>query len=77
MNSVEILRVLEDWNPWRAPWDEGILRPSHLDRLENYARSGQVLVITGARRSGKSFLMKQLASALIREGADAKDILFV
>jgi len=77
MNSVEILRVLEDWNPWKAPWDEGIIRPFYLERLKKQARSGHVLVITGARRSGKSFLMKQLASALIREGADTKDILFI
>lgn len=77
MNSVEILRILEDWNPWKAPWDEGIIRPWYLDTLKKQSRTGQILVITGARRSGKSFLMKQLASALIREGMDTKDILFV
>lgn len=77
MNSVEILRVLEDWNCWKTPWDEGVIRPEALDPLKRQVRSGQVVVITGVRRSGKSFLMRQLASSLIRDGIPKTDILFV
>ena len=30
MNSVEILWVLKDWNCWKSPWDEGVIRPETL-----------------------------------------------
>lgn len=77
MNKVEINVILEDWNFWRSPWEEGFFRPLYVEKMLSFADSGQVLVITGARRSGKSFLMKQVASALHRKGVEKKNILFI
>jgi predicted AAA+ superfamily ATPase len=77
MNKVEINRVLEDWNFWKKPWEESVLRPFYLNKMKSYVQSGQVVVVTGARRSGKSFLMKQLASDLVKQGIEKRNVLFV
>jgi len=39
--------------------------------------TGQIIVITGARRSGKSFIMRQLAKELIKRGVNENRILIV
>lgn len=77
MNKVEITDILKDWNFWEKPWDDGIPRPFYVEKMRGYLDIGQVLVITGVRRSGKSFLMKQLASSLHKEGIEKKNILFI
>jgi predicted AAA+ superfamily ATPase len=77
MNKVEINAILEDWNFWKNPWEEGVSRPFYIERMLGYVNSGQVLVVTGARRSGKSFLMKQIASSLHKKGTEKKNILFI
>lgn len=77
MNKVEITDILKDWNFWEKPWEEGVSRPFYLEKMRGFLNTGQVLIITGARRSGKSFLMKQLASSLCKEGIEKKDILFI
>lgn len=77
MNKAEIFEILKDWNLWEKPWEEGIPRPFYTEKMQGLLSAGQVLVITGARRSGKSFLMKQLASSLFRNGVKKERILFV
>lgn len=77
MNKVEIKAILEDWNFWNNSWEEGVLRPFYVEKMASFVDSGQVLVVTGARRSGKSFLMKQLASLLHKKGIAKKNILFI
>jgi predicted AAA+ superfamily ATPase len=55
-----------------------IERPKYLKMLMDARGDGQVKVLTGIRRCGKSFLLKELfKSALIREGVDPSDIIYV
>lgn len=77
MKKVEIFGILEDWNFWKKPWEDGIARPFYVEKMYRYLSAGQVLIVTGARRSGKSFLMKQLASLLARRNVKKENILFV
>ena len=77
MNKFEIIEVLRDWNLWENPLEEGIARPDYVGKMREQLASGQVLIVTGARRSGKSFLMRQLASSLCREGVTKERTLFV
>lgn len=77
MDKNEILTILEDWNFWRKELDTGIERPSYLQKLKNFFPTEQVVVITGARRSGKSFLMRQFAKALTNNGVKKNEILIV
>lgn len=77
MNKSEILEILKDWNLWEKPLEEGISRPEYVGKMREQIASGQVLIVTGARRSGKSFLMRQLASSLCLDGLEKERTLFV
>ena len=77
MNKNEILEVLEDWNFWRKDQDTGFPRLQYLKQLQSLKDSNQIIVITGARRCGKSYLMRGFAKKLISEGISKDNILFV
>ncbi|MBU4293665.1 MAG: ATP-binding protein [Actinobacteria bacterium] len=77
MNKNEILEVLEDWNFWRKDQDTGFTRLQYIEQLQSLKDSNQIIVITGARRSGKSYLMRGFAKKLISEGISKNNILFI
>lgn len=77
MNKNELFRILDDWNSWNKEQDTGILRPRYVDKMRQLSSSKQVLVVTGARRSGKSYLMRQFARDIVLRGTPKKLILFV
>ncbi|MBU4450537.1 MAG: ATP-binding protein [Actinobacteria bacterium] len=77
MNKNEILEVLEDWNFWRKGQDTGFPRLQYIEQLQSLKDSNQIIVITGARRSGKSYLMRGFAKKLISEGISKNNILFI
>lgn len=77
MDKNELIKILNDWNFWQKDLNTGVIRDRYLNVLEKMLPSEQVKIITGARRSGKSFLMKQLAYNLIKNGVDKKQILIV
>jgi len=77
MEKNQLIKILEDWNFWTKDINAGIKRPSYLKRLKALADSRQILLITGPRRAGKSFIMRQFAQELISEGVDRKEILIV
>ncbi len=75
------LKNLMEWNPW---WEdlnqiqklEGKHRPNY-DSLVNSIKIKEVTIITGIRRSGKSTLMYQIISKLLKDGIDPKQVLFI
>jgi len=77
MEKDEIKTILEEWNFWSHELYTGIERESCISKLERYARTNQVVVITGARRSGKTIIMRQMAKRLIKEGLEKESILFI
>ncbi len=77
MDKNEVLAVLNDWNIWRGEQDTGIGRSAYLDRLEAVMGSNQVITITGPRRAGKSYLMRQMARKLFEQGVKKENLLFV
>lgn len=77
MDKNEVLAVLNDWNIWRGEQDTGIGRSVYLDRLEALMGSNQVITITGPRRAGKSYLMRQMARRLFEQGVKKENLLFV
>lgn len=77
MEKKELISILSDWNYWKKDLDSGVDRDSYLDVLKKMLPSQQVKIITGARRSGKSFLMRQMAKHLMISGVDKKNILIV
>jgi predicted AAA+ superfamily ATPase len=77
MEKAEIIEILEDWNFWTKKHDVGIARPNYLRRLNEIAKTGQVIAVTGVRRSGKSTIMLQYIMHLIGKKLDPKNILYV
>ncbi len=58
--------ALEKQNPWwfTKPYETGIPRLSHYPLLQKYLNTPEILLILGARRTGKSTLLYQLISSL-------------
>jgi hypothetical protein len=78
MDKNELIKILEDWNFWKKDLKIGVGRSGYIDVLEKRISSEQVKVIIGARRSGKSYIMRQLAKRMIeKKGADKNNILIV
>ncbi|MCL5772999.1 MAG: ATP-binding protein [Firmicutes bacterium] len=74
----EIIDILQDWNLWKREQSSGIPREKYLARLKSFIDTNQVITITGPRRSGKSFIMKQMAKALIEKSkVKAENVLIV
>jgi hypothetical protein len=69
--------ILGDWNFWDRDLNTGINRPYYLNKIKSFHESSHIIVITGARRSGKSFIMRQTAKALIEGGIRKSRILIV
>ncbi|MCK4820978.1 ATP-binding protein, partial [bacterium] len=77
MDKNEIIHILNDWNFWNNDQKTGVLRPGYLARIEALLSSNQVITITGPRRAGKSFIMRQMAKRLINNGYASKNIMHV
>lgn len=77
MDKNEILQILNDWNFWKNELDVGIPRRRHLDRLQGLLSTEQVVVVTGPRRAGKSWLMRQFARSLISQGTAPAEVLII
>lgn len=77
MDKNELIAILQDWNFWRKDVATGVPRREYLSRARRFLDTHQVLTVTGPRRAGKSFIMRQLAKKLQDEGVDKNRILFV
>ncbi len=77
MDVNQILSILQDWNFWKKDVETGIKRERYLNLALKYLKTNVVLAIIGVRRSGKSYLMRQLAKELIEKGVEKNNILIV
>ena len=77
MDKNEIIAILHDWNFWRNKLKTGISRSYYLNILEKLLGCNHIIAITGSRRVGKSFIMRQMAKLLIDKGQDPRNILHV
>ncbi len=67
IDKNDIFNILEDWNFWGQIPHLGIKRQAYLEKCQAIlTKSNQILVLTGSRRSGKSFILKQLIVGLIQ-----------
>lgn len=77
MKRSEILEILTDWNFWSRDLEAGIRRENLLNRIERLSKIGEVVVISGVRRSGKSTLLLQFCKTLLEQGIRKEDILII
>lgn len=77
MTKDEIFQILDDWNFWGKSQKTGIPRQLYISRLEALFSSNQVITITGPRRAGKSFVMRQMIQKMINFGRNPNDIMHI
>ena len=54
-----------------------ILRNNYIEKIKNYINKPVIKVVTGMRRVGKSYFIKQLINYLIQKGINEKQILYI
>jgi predicted AAA+ superfamily ATPase len=77
---TELLDVLVTLNPWWSgkDFDTGIRRERYFSTIQRYLAAGEIVVLSGVRRSGKTTLLYQTIDDLITtEKTDPRKILFV
>jgi predicted AAA+ superfamily ATPase len=77
MNKSELIEILQDWNLWRKDLDAGVARHEYLASVRKCLSTNHVVTITGPRRAGKSFLMRQAAKDLLQRGTPKEHLLMV
>ncbi|MBR1368352.1 ATPase (AAA+ superfamily) [Methanocalculus chunghsingensis] len=71
--------ALESQNPWWSSREfaTGIDRLSSFPQIERYMNAQEVVLIVGARRTGKSTLVYQIIRSLLDQGVDKQAILYI
>ncbi|MFR9546545.1 MAG: ATP-binding protein, partial [Rikenellaceae bacterium] len=74
----ENLKILKKYNLWGdAQFDLGYTR-TYTEKLISYSGSSRLIkVLVGQRRSGKSYILRQVAHRLVESGVDARNTLFI
>jgi len=76
----QILEILGKLNPWwtGGKFERGVTREKYLVKMKEYIKAREIVILTGVRRSGKTTLLFQLISDLIKnKGVNPRQILFV
>ena len=77
MDESTIIEVLKKWNPWEKRIDAGIEREIYIEKIYPYLGRKEVIMLKGIRRCGKSTIVKQLISKLMKDKADKNQILYL
>ncbi|MCL5011311.1 MAG: ATP-binding protein [Candidatus Marsarchaeota archaeon] len=79
MEKQEILEILDSWNFWNHEPETGIPRDFYFKKIISFIKDSKtpVIIETGIRRAGKSFISRQVAKNLIKEGFDKNRILII
>lgn len=74
----ERFEVLKKYNPWDGNTiSTGFKRDFYTSKIEQYVGNSLVKVLTGQRRAGKSYILRQIAMGLIEKGILPENILFI
>jgi len=77
MDKNKLFGILNDWNYWDKQVPEYVARNEYQEMINAYLPAGEVIVLTGIRRSGKSTLLINHIRHLSNTGVGKKEILFV
>jgi uncharacterized protein len=77
MDKNRLFGILNDWNYWDKPVPEYFPRDEYQERINKYLSTGEVIVLKGIRRSGKSTLLINHIRYLTETGLDKKEVLFI
>ena len=75
---MDTFEVLQKYNFWDGKSVQtGLKRDAVLAKMVNCLGNRLIKIITGQRRSGKSYLMRQLIYHLIENGVSPANILYI
>ncbi len=77
LSKDKTFEVLADWNYWETSLPETVSRPGYEKEIARKAKTGEVIVLKGVRRSGKSTLLLNEMKRLVNIGHDPRNILYV
>jgi uncharacterized protein len=77
VDKSKLFSILNDWNYWDKPVPVFVPRDEYQRKINHYLSTGEVIVLKGIRRSGKSTLMVNHIRHLTGTGVNKKEILFV
>ncbi len=78
MDERELIEILNPFNFWRTKPFTGVIRPGYLNNLERLTSTGQIVVVTGVRRCGKTTILIQFLDHLIEnKAAEPSQTLYV
>lgn len=71
--------ALEKYNLWNGnTYQLGLERTTYTDKIRSFVGNRLVKVLVGQRRSGKSYILRQMASGLVSEmGVNPNNILYI
>jgi uncharacterized protein len=73
----DILETLREWNFWDRALPETFERETYESDALQKSSTGEIVIVKGVRRCGKSTILINLIKRLIKGGVAPKDILFV
>jgi len=76
LTKLGILEILNDWNYWHRNFEEYVPRTEYLNKIQRFRKSGEIIVLTGIRRSGKSTLLK-LEMKSLADNVEKKELLYI
>lgn len=75
---TDYINSISRYNPWNGEkFSTGLERSFYMDKINQFIENRLVKVLVGQRRSGKSFVLKQLINRLIKSGVSPHNILFI
>ena len=77
LSKEEIFEALAEWNYWDRPLPETVARQDYEAEIARKATSGEILILKGVRRSGKSTLLINEIKRLMAAGTDRRNILYI
>jgi hypothetical protein len=79
MEDKSIMEILNSWNLWNHKLDFGIKREFYSKKITDLIKESKINIVieTGIRRAGKSFIAKQVAETLIKENTPKENILII
>jgi len=72
-----VIEILKKWNPWEKEIDAGIKREDYMNKIFQFIKRKEIIVLKGIRRSGKSTIIKQIIKKLLKNGVNKKQILYI
>lgn len=74
----ELFNNLKKHNFWDGNYPNlGYYRKEYLDKIFNYCNNSLIKVLVGQRRTGKSYLLRQIAHQLIESGTPKNNIFYI